>query len=181
MSKNTKILLAISIVILILAIGIFAVLTISSNNSSNTTAKQENKTTKQEPEEFTFIDNEGNKLKINEETELGMAIIFWSSDTENSLDTLELIDLYYETYKDVIDFYIINTNEKNDNIIEIVNNCNFTFPVYYDTENKASEFYSIDELPTLTFIDKNDEIHIINNGIDEDTLTANLDILAENY
>ena len=178
MNKNTKILLIVSIVVFILAIGIFAVLTLSSKDSStiNTT-----ETTQKEPEEFIFTDSEGNELKINEESELGLAIIFWSSDTENSLETLELIGKYYETYKDIIDFYIINTSEKNEDIIEIVNNCEFTFPVYYDINNKASDFYSIDALPTLVFITKEDELHTLNNGIDEDTLTANLDILAENY
>ena len=181
MNKNTKILLIVSIVIFILAIGIFAILTISSNSSSNTASTQNNQTNTTEPEEFIITDNEGNELQINEDTELGMAIIFWSSDTEHSLETLELIDTYYDAYKDLIDFYIINTNEKNSNIIEIVNNCNFTFPVYYDLNNKASDFYSIDQLPTLIFIDKNDELHTINNGIDEDTLTANLDLLAEIY
>lgn len=181
MSKNTKILLITSIIVFILAIGIFMFLTFSSNNSSNTITNPNNEPTSKEPEEFIFTDSEGNELKINEDTELGMAIIFWNSDTEHSLETLELIDTYYDSYKDLIDFYIINTNEKNNNIIEITNNCNFTFPVYYDFNNKASEFYSIDQLPTLIFIDKNDELHTINNGIDEDTLTANLDLLAEIY
>ena len=181
MSKNTKILLIVSIVIFILAVGIFAFFTMNSNNTFNKNNTNQNQTNLNKSKEFIFTDNEGNESKINKETELGIAIIFWSSDTENSLTTLELIDTYYELYKDYIDFYIINTNEKNNNIIEIVTNCNFKFPIYYDFENKASDFYDIDELPTLIFIDKNDEIHTINNGIDEDTLTANLDILAENY
>lgn len=180
MSKNTKILLIVSIVVFILAIGIFAFFTLTSNDTKGNKS-QTGSNTVAETKEFTFTDNAGNELKINKENELGIAIIFWSSDTENSLETLELIDSYYELYKDYIDFYIINTSEKNDNIIEIVNNCNFTFPVYYDSENKASEFYEINTLPTLVFIEKNGESHTINDGIDEDTLTANLDILAENY
>lgn len=180
MSKNTKILLIISIIVFVLAIGIFAFFTLTSSDSK-INKNQANSNKVMETKEFTFTDNEGNELKINKETDLGMTIVFWSSDTENSLETLELIDSYYDLYKDYIDFYIINTNEKNDNIIEIINNCNFTFPVYYDSDNQASEFYEIDALPTLIFIDKAGESHIINNGIDEDTLTANLDILAENY
>lgn len=181
MSKNTKILLIVSIIIFILAIGIFAFLTINSNRTSTTNQVQNNSNETQEVEDFTFTDNNGNELKIDNSSGLGRTIIFWNSDSENSLDTLELIDSYYETYKDLIDFYIINTNEKHQNIISIVDNCDFTFPVYYDHENKASEFYSIGKLPTLIFIDKQGEIHTINDGIDEDTLTANLDILAENY
>lgn len=183
MSKKTKILLIVSIVVFILAIALFFILINMSNKPADTTAKQSSNLVQapEEPEVFTFVDNKGNEMTINEETELGMAIVFWSSDTENSLDTLNLIDKYYEAYKDLIDFYIINTEEKNDDIVEIVNNCEFTFPVYYDPNNKASEFYSVGALPTLTFIDKNDEIHTLDNGIDEDTLTANLDLLAENY
>lgn len=182
MSKNTKILLIVSIIIFIIAVGIFAFAQITSKQNSNTpdtTNKIANEP--QEPEEFIFSDHEGNELKIDDSSDLGMAIIFWNSDSENSLDTLELIDSYYETYKDSIDFYIINTNEKHQDIITIVDNCGFKFPVYYDYENKASEFYTIEKLPTLIFIDKQDEIYTVNNGIDEDKLTANLDILAENY
>lgn len=184
MTKSTKILLIVSIIFFIIAIGIFAFFKLTSNQISNVnTVNQVSKESNQpqEPEEFTFTDSDGNELKIDDSSELGKVIIFWNSDSENSLDTLELIDSYYETYKNYINFYIINTDEKHQDIITIVENCNFTFPVYYDNKNKASEFYSIDKLPTLIFIDKQDEIHTVNDGIDEDTLTANLDILAENY
>ena len=178
MSKNTKKLLIFSIIIFIIAIGIFAFFQITSTtkNPENTLQNSNNKTN-----EFIFTDAEGNKLKIDKTSNLGMTIIFWNSDSENSLKTLELVDSYYEMYKDSIDFYIINTNEKHKDIISIVNNCDFSFPVYYNHENTASNFYTIEKLPTLIFIDKQGEMHTINNEIDEDTLTANLDILAENY
>ena len=178
MNKNTKILLILSIILFIIAIAIFAFCKINSNT---TTPKQQSSEQTSEQVEFTFTDDNGNEYKIDEESEFGKAIIFWSSDTENSLETLELIDTYYEIYKDSIDFYIINTNEKHKDIISLVNGCNFSFPVYYDSNNKSSEFYTIEKLPTLIFIDKQDEMHTLNGGIDDDTLTANLDILAENY
>lgn len=180
MNKNTKILLIVSIIFFIIALGIFVFGKINSNKT-NTNQTANNSQKIQEPEEFTFTDGEGNEYKINEASELGIAIIFWSSDTENSSETLELINNYYEIYKDSIDFYIINTNEKYEDIISLVDGLDYTFPVYYDSQNKASEFYTIETLPTLIFIDKQDEIHTLNGGIDEDTLTANLDILAENY
>lgn len=180
MSKKTKTLLIISIIFFIIALGIFLFAKINSNKT-NTNQIANNSQNVKESKKFTFTDNNGNEYKINKSSELGKAIIFWSSDTENSSETLELINTYYETYKDSIDFYIINTNEKYEDIISLVENLNYTFPIYYDSQNKASEFYTIEKLPTLIFIDKQNEIHTLNGRIDEDTLTANLDILAENY
>ena len=177
MSKNTKFLLIFSIIIFIISIGIFAFFQINSKQLSNTNTPNTNNG----PIEFTFTNSEGTEFKIDNSSNLGKAIIFWNSDSENSLDILEMVDSYYETYKDDIDFYIINTNEKYNDIISLTNNLDFKFPIYFDNNNEASNFYDIKNLPTFVFIDKDNEIHTINGGIDEDTLTANLDLLAEFY
>ena len=54
----------------------------------------------------------------------------------------------------------------------------------YDLDYSAKNEYNITTIPTLVFINKNKEI--INTiskieHINEDVITANLDILAENY
>lgn len=182
MNKNTKILLITSIIIFILAIIIFSILLFASRNADKTYNIAKAPVLKDNSnQEFSFSDSNGNKHTIKEFSGLGTAIIFWSSDTEYSLSTLELINKYYETYKDDINFLVINTNEPYKDIQSLVADFEYNFPLYFDTENLASNFYTIDILPTLIFIEKNDEINIITGLTDEDTLTANLDILAENY
>ena len=181
MNKNTKILLIASIIIFVLAIIIFSLLMFTSRNADETYKNTKDPIQENTSEEFSFIDLDGKKHTIQEFTRLGTAIIFWRSDAANSLSTLELINKYYETYKNDIHFLVINTEEPYDDIQSLVAEFEYSFPLYFDTENLASKFYTLDQLPTLIFIEKNNEMNIISGGIDEDTLTANLDILAENY
>lgn len=181
MNKNTKILLIASIIIFVLAIIVFSLLMFTSRNADETYKNTKTPIQEDTIQEFSFIDLGGNKHTVQEFTGLGTAIIFWRSDAANSLSTLELINKYYETYKNDIHFLVINTEEPYDDIQSLVAEFEYSFPLYFDTKNLASKFYTIDQLPTLIFIEKNNEMNIINGGIDEDTLTANLDILAENY
>ena len=182
MNKKTLILLISSIVLLVVALFIFIYAKLQNKPITNI-ADVPIKTAPEEIiDEFYFYDKDNNKFKMSDFSDKPIALILWRSDAENSLKTIELLDTIYENYKNDINFLVVNTNEPDKNIIESVEGCDFIIPIYYDTENIASNYYTFKNLPSFIFIDKNGELSNQTEGtITEDKLTANLDIIAENY
>ncbi len=182
MNKKNIMFLSFAILLFIIAIAIFiyANSNVTDNNPNNPI--QNPTISSKEKAEFSFYDEEKNKFKISEFNDKAMALILWSSDTENSLDIIELLDNVYAEYKDKINFLVINTNEPNNDIINLVKECNFSIPVYYDLNQEASEYYSFEKLPTLIFFEEDGTISKqTEENITEDALLANLDIISKNY
>ena len=180
MNKKSIILLVFSIVILILAIFIYVILQ-SKKEQSNIEPSNPN-TVEETIKEFSFCNEEKKYFNISDFFDKPIALVLWRSDSEHALETIELLNNVYENYKKDINFLVINTNEPDKNIIETIKECNFSLPIYYDINNTASEYYSYDNLPFFVFIDKNGEVsNQFEKDITEDKLTANLDIIAENY
>lgn len=187
MNKKNIIFLVVAIIVFLIALAIF----IFANSSSNNTTPKNDTSTKlpdvsnedsTKPKEFTFYDSENNEYKMSDFENKPIALVLWSSDSENALSILEMIDSLYDTYKDSVTFLLVNTAEPATDIIDIVQKCNFTIPIYYDTNSIASDYYTYEKLPTLIFIEDNGEVsNQIEETLSRDALLANLDIIAKNY
>lgn len=184
MSKKSIGFLVFAIIFLVLAIGIFAYSKISNNNSNENIANTNttNSAEENKPEGFVFYDENGNEFSISNFEGTPIALVFWSSDTDYSFEVVEMIEKVYNEYKSDVTFLIINTEEKSANIVDTIANCNYSFQVYYDTQNLASEYYNYSKLPTLIFLEADGtKSNQIEGEITEDSLLANLDIIAGNY
>ena len=177
MNKKNIILLIIAIIILAISI-IFLVFT-------NKQTAQDSNTVPKSPEidtELTFLDDKNKTYKLSDFSDKPIALILWNSDSENSLDIIQLAQEHYKEYSDSINFLVVNTKELNADIQTIVKECNFTIPIYYDTNSIASDIYSFSKLPTLIFFKENLEIeNKIESTITEDSFLANLDLITNNY
>ena len=181
MNKKSIIFLIVAIVFFIVAICIF-VYANSIVSSDNKDVVVESEIVEEEEEPFTFYDDNGNEFSLENFDGAPTTLILWSSDTENSFEIIELIEEVYNDYKNNVNFLIINTEEPDENIMEVIEACNYSFEVYYDLDNKASEYYSYSLLPTMIFMEANGEIsNQIESSITEDSLLANLDLISENY
>lgn len=182
MNKKSIIFLVVAIIFFIIAICIFVYAnTIVSNDEENIAIETEI-VEEDEEEPFIFYDNNENEFTLENFEGAPIALVLWSSDTENSFEVIELIEQVYKDYKNEVNFLVINTEEPDDNIIEVIEECNYSFEVYYDLDNLASEYYSYTALPTLIFMESNGEIsNQIEGVITEDSLLANLDLISENY
>ena len=150
------------------------------SNVTNTKLEEPAKNSKKA--DFNFYDSENKPCSVNDFLDKPIAILLWNSDSENSLNLIELVEKYYENYSDSVNILVINTNEKNSDIVNIVNNCNFSIPIYYDKDLTAQKNYEFEKLPYLIFIDEYGTVfNTIQEDISEDSFTANLDIIAHNY
>lgn len=180
MNKKSIIFLIIAIIILLLAIALFTFANNKNSSSEDSNIVQKNSENKKT--ELTFSDSENKEYKFSDFSDKPIALLLWNSDTENSMELIELTEKYYNDYSNNINFLVLNTNEKNTDIIDIVKKSNFEIPIYYDTNSKVSDFYSFQELPTFIFFNKDGKIeNQVEKNITEDAYLANLDIISENY
>lgn len=131
-----------------------------------------------------FYDLEGNIVSFDDFEELPYTILLWKSDNSKSYDMIKLMEKYYDTYKDKINFLAINVNEPDLdlNLIESVKAIDFKIPMYFDTDQILHEEFPYEKLPEIIFLNSDREIEKeCIEQIDEDTFTANLDLLAKNY
>ena len=186
MSKKNIILLICSIIFLIIAIIVFVFATSknSTDNTSNTTAPITS--SQLNDKKFKFSDKEGNSYSLDDFNDKPIALILWSSDAENALETLEVAIETFEKsdVKDSINLLIINTNEPNDDIKDIVEKCNFSVPVYYDSNSTAYNEYYFSKLPYLVFIKADGTIsnelnpNETEKKLTSDSFEANLELLV---
>lgn len=183
MSKKSIAFLIFAIIFFVLAIGIFIYSKMVENNpEENVVNNIVSQTETDDNSGFIFYDENENSFSMSNFEGSPIVIVFWSSDTENSFEVVEMIESIYDDYKNDITFLIINTEEKTENITETIANCGYSFQVYYDKDNLASEYYEYEKLPTLIFLDSDgSKSNQIEGEITEDSLTANLDIISENY
>lgn len=186
MNKKNIIFLICAILILIVAIIIFVVAT--SQDSGNEIGDIKNTIKNLEPvetETFSFSDSAGKNYYLSNFNDKPIALILWSSDSENALEIIQLVEQYYnsEQFKNSINFLVVNTNEPNKNIKQIVENCEFNIPVYYDTNSTATNKYTFSKLPYLVFIKEDGTIsnelkpNETKKNLTPDVFEANLELL----
>ena len=140
-------------------------------DTSESTSESENI----EAFDFTASDVDGNPVQFS--TLIGKPIVlnFWASWCPPCKDEMPAFNKVYEELGEDITFVMVNmvdgqreTVKKGKDFIE---KNEFTFPVYYDTEQNAAITYSVTSLPTTYFIDKDGYIvTYAPGGIDEETL-----------
>lgn len=187
MNKKNIIFLIIAIIIFIGALGLFIYaksLDSKPNNETKTVAIDTTTPDLSQEQGPYFYDIDGNKLSFDEFTEKPSVIFLWKSDNSKSYTIINLITNYYEEYKDKINFLSINVNESDIDLdlIENVKAANFSIPIYFDTDLTIQKEYNYDKLPKLFFINKDGTIaQEVEETIDEDTFSANLELLTVEY
>lgn len=184
MSKKSIGFLVFAIIFFVLAVGVFIYSKTLGKASENNIADNEktNLSNENKPDGFRFYDGNGNEFEFENFEGTPIALVFWSSDTENSFEIVEMVEEIYNDYKNEITFLIINTEEKSESIVETINNCGYSFDIYYDKDNLAKEYYEYTKLPTLIFLESDGtKSNQIEGDITKDSLLANLDIIAGNY
>ena len=126
--------------------------------------------------DFVVEDEQGNEIKLSDYQGEPVMVLFWSAENEDSLEMLKRVNEQYESYKDRINFIAIHTKEEEVELSDI------NLPIYTDKEQEVSSLYSVTEVPTMLYINKENEIFNSKTGLTtREALKANLDILIENF
>ena len=128
--------------------------------------------------DFTIYDENNSEIKLSEFKDKPTMLLFFNPDNEDSMTVLKKVEDIYKNFEDGVEFLMINTSQNIDKDLSK----EYTLKIYYDFYKEASRNYNITELPSMIFINKDNEVFNAKSGvISADALDANLTILMENY
>lgn len=128
--------------------------------------------------DITVEDVSGNKVKLSDYKNQAAMILFWNSNNADSVEMLRRVNAFSEKYAEKVKILAIDTLDENpEELLQGI-----TIPIYYDKDRSAQNNYNITELPSMVYINKENEVYNSKIGLTSiDALEANFDIMAENY
>lgn len=151
-----------------------------------TEAVSENITTEQIPlelqtEDFTVYDLDGQPVSLSDFLGKPIVVNFWSTWCEACVDELPLFEKLYVEYGNKAAFLMINVpmdSALNEKVNSFIDENEYTFPVYCDSDFSAADVYGIWAMPQSLFINKDGELVQSYNGeLSEDKLFAYFDLI----
>ena len=135
-----------------------------SSNTSETTDSAEDTSIEEiiPAADFTVYTQDGTPVNLSDFYGKPIVINFWATWCGPCKIELPAFDKLYQEYKDEVHFLMVNltdgVDETVENVSAFVDENNYTFPVYYDTDMDAAITYYITSVPRTLFIDSDGNI-----------------------
>ena len=134
--------------------------------------------------DFTVYDAEGNAVHLSDYFGTPIVLNFWASWCGPCQREMPDFQEKFEELGDEIQFLMINVTDGARETVEIasafIQEQEYTFPVFYDTEYNASNTYGVYSLPMTILIDGEGYIAGYASGtIDGETLQMGIDMITE--
>lgn len=200
--KKNIILLVVAIIFFLVALGFFMwSMQYNNTNDANQDVSSTNKTINTVPDEgiepqrevensntqdvegvsyqdITVYAEDESEIKLSEYSETPIMLLFWNPENEDSVEVLKKVNTKYGDYKEKIKFLMISTSKE---IPEEIKN-EISMEIYYDLNNECQEKYNVATIPTMVYIDDNNEVINAKSGVpSNDAIEANLDIISNNF
>lgn len=196
MEKKAKTILLIGAFALFIGIAVFAYSRLSQrvppqnnmivaqtqNEGEVSQTGQDEEKEKTKAPDFTVLDADGNSVKLSDLFGKPIVLNFWASWCSPCKGEMpEFNQVYGEVGKDIT-FMMVNLvdgqRETKETGAQYIEDQDFSFPVYFDTEQDAANAYGIVSIPTTIFIDKDGYIVTGAEGsIDAKILREGIDLI----
>lgn len=171
---------AICVIIILIGNLLYNIGNKNANNMTNTVIDEESKTKDIKDVEYGEIviyKEDGTEVKLSDSKGKPVMLLFWNEENEDSVAVLEKVESLYKNYNDVINFYMISTSQ---NVSKKIKE-KLSIDIYYDVDGLAQEKYNVEELPSMIYINRKNEVFNAKSGFTStDALEANLEILYDN-
>lgn len=118
--------------------------------------------------DFTLKALDGSNVKLNELRGTVVLVNFWASWCGPCRTEMPLLDNLYREYRDY-GFTVlgINLDEEHSQALKLLDKVPVTFPVLFDPDNRTSETFAVDAMPTTVLIDRNGVVRHHHRGYKE--------------
>ena len=159
-----------------------SVVSTTSTLPTDTSSLQAKTTVKNPAPDFTVTDAQGNSVKLSDFIGKPIVLNFWTSWCSSCKSEMPHFNELYSEYKDSMVFLMVDLvdgqRETQAKGLSYVEEQGYTFPVYFDKKQSASDAYSILYIPTTIFIDAEGNIVKSYQGaIDKNTLIAGIEAI----
>lgn len=115
--------------------------------------------------DFTLKSNSGKNLKLSEYRGQVVLLNFWASWCGPCRQEMPLLSNMQNKYSK-LGFTILGVNVEEDSSAakKMLRDVKVTFPILYDTENKASKAYDVSAMPSTVMIDRNGNMRYLHKG-----------------
>ncbi len=115
--------------------------------------------------DFTLKSNLQKNLRLNELKGQVVMINFWASWCGPCRQEMPLMQEIYDKYKKLgFTIWAVNVDEDTALADEFLQDVKVSFPILYDTENKVSELYDVEAMPTSIMVDRNGDMRFLHKG-----------------
>lgn len=197
-NKQRTLLVLILVLVIVFAVSMFAYRALSSKYPADPETSQEENVSAdaesgpqvisrdklEQASDFTLEDNEGNSVSLSDHLGKPVVINFWATWCPHCVKELPYFQEAYEKYSDHIDFMMIDLTdgqrETKELAREYIEEYEYTFPLYFDTEFSAVTAYAVSAIPVTICITQDGYIYSTHMGaIDKLTLNQWVKTLAE--
>jgi len=116
-------------------------------------------------QDFTLKSRSGKNVRLAEQKGNVVLINFWASWCGPCRQEMPKLEQMYQKYKDLgFTLLGINLDATPELSQKLLKDITVTFPVLFDPENKVSEAYDVESMPTTVIIDKNGNKRFLHKG-----------------
>ncbi len=157
--KRKGIIIIILLLIALLAGAVWGYKKLSGNYTPEDFAAETEKTAEINlAPDFTVTDVNGNLVSLSDFKGKPVVINFWATWCPPCIGELPYFEAMYKQYGEKVEFMMVNLTDGRDETIEVVNtfieDADYTFTVYYDTEYSGATAYGTYSIPVTAFVDK---------------------------
>ena len=124
--------------------------------------QQDGQSKRQEAPDITFLDSEGNTVRLSDLRGEPVIINFWASWCPPCKEEMPTFDQAYQEYGTQIQFVMLNVTDGQRETIttatQYVSEGGFTFPIFFDANLEGVYAYYINAIPQTIFIDRDGNI-----------------------
>ncbi|HWP52367.1 MAG TPA: TlpA disulfide reductase family protein [Clostridia bacterium] len=133
--------------------------------------------------DFTMQDANGNTVLLSSFIGKPVVLNFWTSWCSHCKTEMPNFENAYKQYGNQVQFIMLNavkSEKSSEDGRDFIKNSAYTFPVFYDTDGKATTAYAIRGFPATIFIDKDGNIVEKSLGeVTREKLDENIRLLIE--
>ncbi|MBO5275089.1 MAG: TlpA family protein disulfide reductase [Clostridia bacterium] len=134
--------------------------------------------------DFTVYDMDGNAVKLSDYIGKPTIVNFWATWCNPCLREMPYFDKFYGEYSDRVNFLMVNLTDGQRDTVETVKayieEHDYSFPVFCDTNLSASSIYSVYSVPMTFFINSDGSLAGYQLGsMSEETLYSYINQLIE--